>query len=78
MRIRFLREQSGFFICCYELGLWSQVVTQLEKSATPYQRTHDVLLAITLQANGVERFYTRNTKDFVGAGFRALLNPIDS
>jgi hypothetical protein len=34
-------------------------------------------LAITLISNTVDVFYTRNTKDFRGFGFRSVVNPID-
>ena len=37
----------------------------------------DRVLSVTLQRNGVKRFYTRNTRDFAEFGFEALVNPID-
>jgi hypothetical protein len=49
----------------------------LARPRTPFQRTHDVVLGVTLLAHGVERFYTRNTGDFQKVGFRELINPID-
>ena len=77
-RVGFLREDSGFLCCCYELEHWPAVFRALQASGTPYQRTHDLLLGQTLKANGVRRFYTRNTKDFEDIGFGELLNPIDT
>ena len=76
-QIRFLREKSGFMICCYELTFWDDVVGSLSKHDFPYQRTHDQILASTLLRNGVKTFHTRNTKDFLGIGFERLVNPID-
>lgn len=75
--IRFLREETGVPFCCYELPFWKSILSSLEQNDTPYQRTHDIVLAGTLKANGVTRFYTRNTTDFADAGFEELINPID-
>jgi len=76
-QIRFLREKSGFMVCCYELALWGRMLDQLSRRDFPYLRTHDEILAQTLLHNGVKTFYTRNDKDFEGVGFEQLLNPID-
>ena len=76
-RIRFLREESGFLRCCYGLNQWPDAIRMLARPRTPYQRTHDLVLGVTLRAHGVDRFYTRNTGDFQEAGFRELINPID-
>lgn len=76
-QIRFLRERSGFMVCCYETALWRRVFGQLSRPDFPYQRTHDEILAQTLLHNGVKTFYTRNSKDFRRAGFDRLVNPID-
>ena len=40
-------------------------------------RFHDLVLAVTLRANGVDEFYTRNVADFRDAGFTGLVNAID-
>ncbi|NJK90784.1 MAG: PIN domain-containing protein [Blastochloris sp.] len=76
-RIRFLREESGFLFCCHDLDHWPQLVPQLEEPEFPYQQTHDLLLGTTLKCHGVNRFYTRNLKDFVRIGFDQLINPIN-
>ena len=76
-QIRFLRETSGFMLCCYELTLWNELVDTLSKRDFPYQRTHDLILGLTLLRNGVKTFYSRNTKDFIEIGFERLVNPID-
>lgn len=75
-RIRFLRERSGFMVCAYELRFWEEAIAGLEAQSFPYQRTHDLILVVTLRQNGVRRFYTRNVKDFEGAGFEELVDPI--
>ena len=77
VQIQFLREKSGFMICCYEMFLWNRVFDHLSRQDFPYQRTHDQILAQTLLHNGVKTFHTRNTKDFVGIGFERVINPID-
>ena len=77
-RLRFLREESGFLFCCHEIHHWSRLLPHLEEDTFPYQRTHDLVLGTTLKANGVTRFYTRNTKDFEEARFVELINPIDT
>ena len=41
------------------------------------RRIHDVRLAETLKYWKVHEFHTRNTRDFVDAGFRVLSNPLD-
>jgi len=42
------------------------------------RRIFDVLLAKTLQAHGVTKFATANTKDFEGLGFQRVWNPLIS
>lgn len=76
-RVRYVREHSGFAHCCYEWEQWNQLAPELAQKEFPYQRTHDLVLGITLKANGINRFYTRNTKDFFEIGFDELINPID-
>ena len=77
-QIRFLRDKSGFMFCCYDQSLWDDVVAILSKRNFPYQRTHDLILGLTLLRNGVKTFHSRNTKDFSEIGFERLVNPIDS
>lgn len=75
--VSFLRRDSGIPHCTYELARFDQLFQHLAAKDFPYQRTHDAVLAITLLHEGVEEFYTRNTKDFVQFGFLRLKNPID-
>ncbi len=74
-QIRFLREKSGVACCTYEISLFPSVLKHLEAVRFPYQRTHDTVLAVTLRHHGVKVFYTRNGKDFAGAGFDEIIDP---
>lgn len=76
-QVRFLREESGFQVCCPEMAHWGDVFRGLDTPDFPYQRTFDLVLGVTLRRNGVRTFYTRNTADFAGLGFEQVLNPID-
>jgi toxin-antitoxin system PIN domain toxin len=75
--VEFIRKRSGVAHVAYEPDSFDRVLASLRRPAFPYQRAHDTVLAVTLRHHGVETFYTRNTKDFVDAGFRRLVNPID-
>jgi predicted nucleic acid-binding protein len=77
LRIKFLQSESGVARCCYELDHWDGVFSLLKSTATPASRTHDLILGVTLRSNGVKRFFTRNSKDFIAIGFSELINPID-
>lgn len=72
-----LRDEIGIMHCGYTPECWSGLVRQLERDDFPARRTHDAVLAGTLLSQGVKTFYTRNTKDFVDAGFQTLINPVD-
>jgi predicted nucleic acid-binding protein len=76
-RVAFLRDESGFSFCCYELRTWPMILAGLSTAAFPRRRTYDHVLAVTLRSNGVNEFYTRNVADFREAGFRRIVNPID-
>lgn len=74
-RLGFFRDEAGCMHCGYEPALWPDVQRWLERPGFPPARTFDLVLAVTLSANGVDRFYTRNVKDFVAFGFFEVLNP---
>jgi predicted nucleic acid-binding protein len=76
-RVTFLREESGFSFCCYELRAWPSIRSGLSAAGFPRRRTYDLVLAVTLRSNCVTEFYTRNVSDFRAAGFERLINPID-
>jgi predicted nucleic acid-binding protein len=76
-RVAFLRDESGFSFCCYELRSWPTIHAGLSTPAFPRRRTYDLVLAVTLRSAGVTEFYTRNVADFGDAGFARIVNPID-
>jgi uncharacterized protein len=75
--VNFYREQAGCQRCCFELEMWRQLELHLKSNRFEAKRTFDAVLAVTLIGNAVQVFYTRNTKDFKGFGFRSVINPID-
>jgi len=74
-QLRFLREETGCMHCGYDIALWPEVMSWLERPDLPAARTFDVMLAVTLRAAGVKRFYTRNARDFSAFGFFDVVNP---
>jgi toxin-antitoxin system PIN domain toxin len=76
-QIAWFREETGFMHCGYDESLWAGVLKVLEAR---YDRSgllvHDAVLAETLRAQGVTRFYTRNTTDFEEFDFFEVINPL--
>jgi len=72
-----IRDEMGIMHCGYSPECWGGLIRKLARDDFPSRRTHDAVLAATLLSNGVKTFYTRNTKDFVDAGFQKLINPVD-
>jgi hypothetical protein len=75
--VNFYREEAGCQRCCFELEMWHQLEKHFKSSRFEAKRTFDAVLAITLSANAVQVFYTRNTRDFKGFGFRTVIDPIE-
>jgi toxin-antitoxin system PIN domain toxin len=75
--VNFYREEAGCQRCCFELEMWHRLEHHLKSSRFEAKRTFDAVLAITLTSNAVQVFYTRNTKDFKGFGFRSVIDPIE-
>jgi hypothetical protein len=75
--VNFYREEAGCQRCCFELEMWHQLELHLKSSRFEAKRTFDAVLAITLIGNAVQVFYTRNTKDFKGFGFRSIIDPME-
>ena len=73
-----VRNELGIMHCSYRTECWNQAIQSMKEDDFPFRRTHDAVLAATLLAHGVKVFYTRNTKDFLGAGFDQVVNPVDS
>ena len=76
--ISLLRDGMGIMHCGYITDCWDGLLRNLKAHDFPYRRTHDAVLAVTLVSHGVKTFYTRNTKDFLNAGFEQVINPLDS
>ena len=72
-----IRDEMGIMHCGYTSECWSGLIRNLEADDFPFRRTHDAVLTATLLSHGVKNFYTRNTKDFISAGFLKLINPVD-
>ena len=77
-QIRFLREDSGVLHCGYDTRFWEKILAGMTGSDQPSVHIFDRILAVTLLANGVTTFYTRNTSDFTAFPFKNLVNPIDA
>ncbi|MEI8294020.1 MAG: PIN domain-containing protein [bacterium] len=75
--VALLRDGMGIMHCGYITECWDRLILNLQADEFPYRRTHDAVLAATLLSHGVKTFYTRNTKDFVSAGFDQVRNPVD-
>jgi len=75
--VSLLRDGMGVMHCGYNSECWDRLMLKLQADDFPYRRTHDAVLAATLLSHGVKTFYTRNTKDFVSAGFDQVINPVD-
>lgn len=74
-QVRFLREEAGCMHCAYSLDLWDSVWPHLSKKALRGIGVFDAILAVTLQANGITQFYTRNVKEFKRFGLFEVINP---
>jgi hypothetical protein len=72
-----MRDDMGLMHCGYTTECWRGLILKLEVDDFPFRRTHDTVLAATLLNHSVKTFYTRNTKDFITAGFVELINPVD-
>ncbi|MFZ0436021.1 MAG: TA system VapC family ribonuclease toxin [Chthoniobacterales bacterium] len=72
-----MRDEMGMMHCGYVSECWGALIRKLETGDFPFRRTHDAVLAATLISHGVKTFYTRNTKDFMDAGFMEIINPVD-
>ena len=72
-----LRDGMGVMHYGYNSECWDRLILNLQSDDFPYRRTHDAVLAATLLSHGVKTFYTRNTKDFLSAGFDQVRNPLD-
>ncbi len=77
-RVDVIRNRYGCLHCSFESQHWSTVVEWLKRPGFPHTRVFDLVLAVTLRANGVESFYTRNVRDFEPFGFFEVIDPIET
>jgi uncharacterized protein len=75
-QIQYFREKAGCAHCSYETALWPKLSSLLQAPSFPARRTFDAVLAVTLKAHGVKRFFTRNKADFEPFGWFEVVNPI--
>jgi predicted nucleic acid-binding protein len=75
-RLRYFREQLGCPHCAYEPSQFEQLAEVLRAASFAPARTFDAVLAVTLRSQGVNTFYTRNTKDFERFGWFKLVDPV--
>jgi uncharacterized protein len=76
-QIEWFREETGFLHCGYEVARWGGVLAALQAQENRSGLlVHDAVLAETLRAQGVTRFYTRNADDFVDFEFFEVVNPL--
>lgn len=74
--VAWYRDRSGWRSCAWSPGLMHRLKPVWSEEAFAPRRTFDAVLAVTLLANGVTTLYTRNTKDFAGAGFAVVRDPV--
>ncbi len=76
-QIAWFREETGFLHCGYDEARRAGVLKALSaQERSSGLLVHDAVLAGTLRAQGVTRFYTRNVTDFEGFGFFEVVNPL--
>jgi len=74
-QVRFLREEAGCLHCAYSSELWGSVSPHLSKESLRGIGVFDAILAVTLHANGITQFYTRNAKEFKRFRLFEVINP---
>lgn len=75
--VAWYRDRSGWQQCAWSPAQMPRLHAQWAQQDFPARRTFDAVLALTLRSNGVTRFYTRNVRDFAGAGFAAVVDPVN-
>jgi predicted nucleic acid-binding protein len=74
--VAWYREKSGWLKCAWEPDMMEDLAAIWMENKFPAAGSFDAVLAVTLKANGVKTFYTRNTKDFDNYGFEKVINPL--
>ena len=76
--VAWYRNRSGWMHCAYEPKLMSLIAPAWASDSFSARSTFDLVLAVTLCANGVDEFYTRNLPDFIPFGMFTVRNPVDA
>ena len=74
--IAWYREKSGWLQCAWEPAMMKDLAPLWRSASVSPRRTFDLILAVTLKAHGVDRFYTRNVNDFKDLGFFEVVDPV--
>ena len=74
--VAWYRDRSGWASCAWAPGQMARLHAQWRDQHFPARRTFDAVLALTLRAHGVTRLYTRSGRDFAGAGFAEVIDPV--
>ena len=75
--IEWFRSHSGWARCAWEPFMMDKLKPLWAAESFPARRTSDLILALTLKAQGVKEFFTRNTSDFEGYRFFTVTNPLE-
>ncbi len=75
--IAWYRNKTGWGRCSWDTRLFDRALPFLTESERGGAFVFDVTLAVVLRDAGVDRFYTRNTRDITGFGWFEVVNPID-
>lgn len=74
--VAWYRERSGWSSCAWSPSQMPKLQALWRDDAFAPRRTFDAVLAMTLLANGVTTFHTRNRRDFERAGFAEVCDPL--
>ena len=74
--VAWYREKTGWLQCAWEPSMMKNLAPFWKQNSFAPRNTFDTILAVTLKAHGVEKFYTRNTRDFEYMGFFEVINPV--
>jgi uncharacterized protein len=74
--ISWYRNRSGWLHCSWEIGMMPMLEAYWIRDSFPPGRTFDLVLAVTLENNGVKELHTRNTKDFELVDSFTVINPM--
>ena len=73
--VAWYRSRTGLH-CAWDPELMPRLHERWRDADFPARRSFDLVLALTLAANGVTEFYTRNSADFDSLGLFAVMDPL--